>query len=394
MKYKSYFKQAITNLTSAKLRSFLAILGIVIGSASIVALINSSLLATNAALEQFKNLGTHILSVSIYSTKQKTHEDNISLNTWQQLPKDIAQIKNIAPFVTSYQTSSFKGRKLNGNIIGANEALAEILEIQLASGSFISTDKSFQRLCVIGSALAKQIEEISFQSPIGKQVRIDNLLYTIIGVAKPWQENGFFLEDINQSIIIPLNDAPLVIKDPKIRNSMLSLYTDDNLDQTMALIKGWVHDKAPEAGMFMRSAKQIVQSMESQGKIFTLLLTIIGSIALLVGGIGVMNIMLVAVSERKKEIGLRKALGAKNREIQKLFLTEALLLSIFGGTVGLFLGLLITYIIAGFNQWAFYFYSIPILLGFGSSVLTGIFFGFYPAKRASKLEPIVCLRSE
>lgn len=393
MKFKHYLHQAITNLLAAKLRSFLAILGILIGSASIVTLINSSLLATDAALEQFKNLGTHILSVSVYSTKQNPNTDSLSLNNWQKMPQDISIVKNIAPYVTSYQAVSFAGKKLNGNIIAATESLAEVLEIQLQSGNFISSKKAFERLCVIGSELAKKIEEIYFANPIGKQIRIDNLLYTIIGVMQPWKENGFFTEDINQSLIISIYDAPLIIKEPKIRNSMLSLYEDSNLDNTMQLIRNWLSQRTKDSGIFMRSAKQIVQSMESQGKIFTLLLTIIGSIAMIVGGIGIMNIMLVAVTERKKEIGLRKAIGAKNGEIQKLFLTEALLLSLFGGTLGLILGFVITFIIAAFNHWSFHFYLLPILMGFVSSVVTGIFFGFYPAKRASKLEPIVCLRA-
>lgn len=134
--------------------------------------------------------------------------------------------------------------------------------------------------------------------------------------------------------------------------------------------------------------------MENQGQIFTLLLAVIGGISLLVGGIGVMNVMLVSVSERKKEIGIRKAVGAKNSEIQALFLVESVMLSLLGGILGVILGLIFTRILAYFSDWEFSIYLLPPLAGFLVSAATGIFFGFYPALRAAKLEPVVSLRSE
>jgi putative ABC transport system permease protein len=159
-------------------------------------------------------------------------------------------------------------------------------------------------------------------------------------------------------------------------------------------LKQRIHEQAPKLSLFVRSAKQIIASMESQGRIFTLLLAVIGSISLLVGGIGIMNVMLVSVSERKKEIGIRKAIGAKKRDIQALFLVESAMLSLSGGFLGVILGSVITWVIAYFSQWPFQLYVIPPVAGFFVSVVTGIFFGFYPAKRAASLEPMASLRSE
>jgi len=145
---------------------------------------------------------------------------------------------------------------------------------------------------------------------------------------------------------------------------------------------------------FFRSAKELIKSMEAQHKIFTLLLGLIGSISLLVGGIGVMNIMLVSVLERRREIGVRLALGALRKEIQWMFLSEAILLSLSGGFLGIIIGIFASYVIAAFVNWHFTIFLLPPFIGFTVSVFVGIFFGFYPAYKASQLNPIQTLRME
>ena len=185
-----------------------------------------------------------------------------------------------------------------------------------------------------------------------------------------------------------------VNKEVKINNAVLLLKADSPIDEVIEQIKQIVAKQAPSLNIFIRSAKQIIASMESQGRIFTLLLAVIGGISLLVGGIGVMNVMLVSVSERKKEIGIRKAVGAKNSEIQLLFLAESVMLSLLGGIFGVVIGLIFTWIVAYFSHWPFNIHFMPPIAGFAVSAFTGIFFGFYPARRAAAMEPIVSLRSE
>lgn len=397
MNFINHCQQALVNLTSAKLRSFLAVLGILVGTAAVVALISCGQLATEKALEQFKALGTDLLAVSVYQKEAgKSHSDNDSLSAdqWQQLSARIPSIVNIAPYSTAYQPLSFQGKVMQGVVIGADEHLADIIHVDLLQGYFVSFLESFEHFCVIGNGLAEQIKEISMDDPIGKQVRIGQALYTIIGVAKPWKENGFFNEDINQAAIIPLGGISLVSKDAKINNAVLLLKPDSPIDDVIEDIKHFINAMNPKLSVFPRSAKQIIASMESQGRIFTLLLAVIGGISLLVGGIGVMNVMLVSVSERKKEIGIRKAVGAKNSEIQALFLVESVMLSLLGGILGVLLGLIFTRIVAYFSGWTFSIYLLPPIAGFLVSAATGIFFGFYPARRAAKLEPMASLRSE
>ncbi|KTD07780.1 ABC transporter permease [Legionella jamestowniensis] len=397
MTFFHHLQQAFMNLTAAKLRSLLAVLGILVGTAAVVALISCGQLATEKALEEFKALGTDLLAVSVFQQapgKTSSGDDQLPLDFWRTIPERIPAVKQIAPYTTTYQPMSFEGKTLQGAVIGADESLATIIHVELERGHFVSFVESFEHFCVIGAGLAHQFQEISMDDPIGKQLRIGQILYTIIGVAKPWKENAFFNEDINQAVIIPIGGVSLVSKDSKINNVVLQLEEDSSIDDIIEQIKRIIHAQTPKLSLFSRSAKQIIASMESQGRIFTLLLAVIGGISLLVGGIGVMNVMLVSVSERKKEIGIRKAVGARNGEIQRLFLVESIVLSFFGGILGVLLGLVFTWIVAYFSHWPFTLLWMPPLAGFAVSVATGIFFGFYPARRAAKLEPIISLRGE
>ncbi|WP_133127646.1 ABC transporter permease [Legionella nagasakiensis] len=396
MTLNRHCRQALVNIMAAKLRSFLAVLGILVGTAAVVALMSCGQLATEKALAQFKALGTDLLSVSVYqkaSSQNQSRQDNISVEQWRQLPDMLPAVLKIAPYGTTYQMMSFQGKMVNGAVIGADETLADIVHIRLARGNFVSFVESFEHYCVIGNELARQLASTSLEEPLGKQLRIGQALYTIIGVAMPWQENGFFNEDVNRAVIIPIAGMALVNKEIKINNAVLLLSSDSKIDEVIEQLKQIIERQAPSLNVFIRSAKQIVASMENQGRIFTMLLAIIGSISLLVGGIGVMNVMLVSVSERKKEIGIRKAVGAKNGEIQTLFLVESVLLSLLGGFLGVFLGLLFTWFVAYFNHWAFTLYLLPPLAGFVVSVAIGVFFGFYPARRAALLEPMMSLRA-
>lgn len=397
MSYYIHCQQALVNLATSKLRSILAVLGILVGTASVVALISCGQLATEKALAQFKALGTDLLAVSVYQklpNKSHSSEDALSIKQWQQLADHSSYIEKIAPYSTAYQPLSFQGMPLQGAVIGADDNLASIVNITLSQGHFISFVDTYEHFCVIGYGLAQQIKTQSMDNPLGKQIRIGQSLYTIIGTAEPWKENAFFNEDINQAVIIPLAGINLVSKEAKITNSVMLLKPDSPIDEVIDQIKQKISTISATLSVFPRSAKQIIASMESQGQIFTLLLAIIGGISLLVGGIGVMNVMLVSVSERKKEIGIRKAVGAKNKDIQALFLAESLMLSLLGGLLGVVLGLIVTRILAFFSDWNFTIYLLPPIAGFLVSAATGVFFGFYPARRAAKLEPMASLRSE
>lgn len=392
----SEFKQAFKNLFSAKLRSFLAVLGILVGTASVVTLLSSGEMATAKVLAQFKHLGTDLMSVSAYPEGNQKNSATVSLSMDDaaDIKNNYDGIKDVAAYTITYQPIAYQGHALNGLIIGATRALARVVHIQLASGHFISSFNQYQRYCVIGDKLAKQIKQHTRKKLIGDQIWLGHNIYTIIGVAKSWPENPFFNADINNAVIIPIQSSHLLSKNTSIRDIVIQLYPNTDAQSLLMDVKQYFKQNYPELKVFARSAKEFIKSMKSQYQTLTLLLGLIGGVSLLVGGIGVMNIMLVSVTERRREIGIRKAIGATRRDIQNLFLFEAAVLALFGGGLGVVVGLALSYFVALFAHWPYAIFLLPPAIGFCVSAATGIFFGFYPAYRAARLNPIDALRSE
>ncbi len=389
----NHLQHALSNLYSAKLRSFLAVLGISVGTASMVALLSCSQLATEKAMAQFKALGTDFVSISLFQpTTPNTHQRNIPLSVFRQLPKQIPNILNIAAYSTAYPSMYYSGKAVNGVIVGADEALAEALKLKLQAGHFISSIHSFERVCVIGAGIAQSLKNTRLNDPIGQALQVGSTLYTIIGVLAPCTDNAFFNGDINQSVIVPILGMSLISPQASINNALIRLSSEKALGTVRTRLQDILYEQAPALNVVMRTPQEIITRMSNQARIFKLLLAVIGCIALLVGGIGIMNVTLMSVAERTKEIGLRKALGATRMDIQILFLMESTLLAIFGGLLGITAGELFTRIVAMINQWPFIFYLWPICISLMISMLTGVFFGYYPASRASKLTAMVCLR--
>ena len=200
--------------------------------------------------------------------------------------------------------------------------------------------------------------------------------------------------DINNSVIIPVTTALRKFDHSEITTVIAQMKPDVNYIAASNEIKKYFHKIANGLSVNVTSAEELILMVESSSKTFTILLGAIGSIALIVGGVGVMNMMLISVSERRQEIGIRKAVGARRRDIQSQFLMEAVILCLIGGFIGIIVGVSATYAIAHFSHWHFMMSPIPIFLGVGISSCVGVFFGFYPAHQAAKLDPIVALRSE
>lgn len=387
-------QQAIDNLFSAKLRSLLAVLGILVGTASVVAMVSSGKMAADKALQQFKTLGTDLLAVSLYDEKADTAIHSFSLEQATTLSSIAPQIRIATPYITLYMPLSFEGHVINGSTIGANQRLKDILKIEMDSGRFISFLDGQSYYCVIGHQIAAQLQRLGVTEPLGKQISLGKYIFTIVGIAKPWLENSFFNENINQAVLIPIQTTNIISRYATINNIIMRIHESTDIDRLEQRLTQHIQQSFPHMKLFFRSAKQLIQKMEEQGKTLTLLLGLIGSISLIVGGIGVMNIMLVSVIERRREIGVRMAIGARRKDIQYLFLTEAIALSLLGGIFGIIIGVLAAIIIAHFAAWQFKLFLAPIMIGFLVSVATGIFFGFYPAYKAAQLDPIDALRTE
>lgn len=389
-------REAFFNLIASKLRAILAVLGILVGTASVVAMVSGGELATRQVLLQFKALGTDLLSISVMDkgSGAGSETDKLSLRTAFNLKKVSPSITQLAPYSSLYSNIQFAGHTVNGGIAGVTEDFFAITKLQLQSGRFIYYVDKFSPFCTIGSGVYKQIKQYSGMDPVGQQIQLGNSIFTIVGVIKPWNENAFIDIDTNNTIFIPIQASTLLSKYASISSIVVKLKPHTNIDSLEKKIKNYFAVNTKGKKLYIRNPKQFLESMAKQSAILTLFLGFIGGISLLVGGIGVMNIMLVSVTERRREIGIRLAIGAKRRDIQSLFLVEAVILASFGGILGVLLGELVTLIIALAKGWQFTFFVYPALIGFSVSSLAGVFFGFYPAYKASKLDPIETLRSE
>ncbi len=394
-----YLQDAMINLKIAKLRSFLAVLGILVGTAAVVALVSSGELATKKALAEFSALGTDLLAINMFpanpTATSNAKTNSLTVDQAMNLTNKIPAIIQVAPYTSIYLTTSYQGQNTSAAIIGATPSLQQLLKIHLTMGRFISFMDDYAYYCVIGQELYQKLRgQGMLQSPLGQQIRVGKSIFTIIGVADEWSQSAFFNNDINNSIIIPINTSLLLEKDVQLNDVILQLQQHADIDQVQNQITDYINTNVPGLTVFFRSAKELIKSLGAQQHIFTLLLGVIGSISLLVGGIGVMNIMLVSVLERRREIGIRLAVGAKRKDIMSLFIIEAVTLSLLGGIGGVIFGILISLIIAYFADWGFAVFVLPPLIGFFVSVMVGIVAGVYPAFQAAKLDPIETLRAE
>lgn len=389
MKLSTYAKSAVSNLFYSWLRTLLAMLGIMIGTASVVALVSFGKLASEQALEQFKSLGTESMSLSFSPPNSGKIEQLKKVNTSLLLAmkNQIPEILAIAPYNTNYITSASNDNLL---VVATNYNLFKIMHLTTQEGRFLTVLDKNHYFCIIGSDV---VEQLKLVDPIGQRIRLGKVIFTIIGTVAKSSENGFFEQDINQSIIIPLELSKLITPSSGATNAMLQLKEGSNVELVKTKITNYFAEVFPGFHLVIQSAEEIIKKMGKQQEIFTLLLGLIGGISLLVGGIGVMNIMLASVAERRYEIGLRLALGAQPKDIQIMFLMEASLLAIIGGSIGVIIGQISTYLVALVYGWNFTIFYFPSILGFGVSLLISIFFGFYPAYLASQLNPIEALRA-
>lgn len=399
MKYIEHAKEGLLNLYFSKLRAILALLGVLVGTASVVAMVLGGELATNEALKQFKSLGTDLLAVSINMATEDSHAstgkaDNLSLMQAINLSNADENILQVAPYTQLFYPVLYNGKPLHAMIMGVTDSFADIVQVKLTKGRFVSIVDKYGFFCVVGQDIYDAMKKISFKEPLGQQLQIGKNVFVVVGVADSWPENSFVYANIDTSVLVPIMASTVISKYASINNIIMRLKPDTNIPKIEENVSNSIDNMLSGKNISYRSAKEIIAKMRKQSDILTAFLGLIGSISLIVGGIGVMNIMLVSVMERRREIGIRLAVGARRSDISALFLMEAVMLSLVGGFLGVVIGILIAYIISIFWHWQFTLFLLPPLAGFTVSVAVGIFFGFYPAYQASRLDPIEALRSE
>lgn len=390
--------EAARNLRAAKLRTLLAMLGIVVGNAAVVALMTCSQLASLHAAAQFNSLGTELLAVDLMYTSADqaagTPSGGLTQDLVDRMAAQITGIGVVAPYITLYQTSRYRQKEFSGPVLGVTEDFLAAAQLTLQKGRFITRYERAQPVCVIGAELAHQLAQLGLQDPRGEALLVGDNYFTIIGVLAPTLPNLFVYIELNQAVLIPLTSSTSLAKVNGISNLLIRLPSREHLNEVRDDLTYFLKQQVPAAETNVRDPQQLIQVMQQQQTTFHLLLVAIAAISLLVGGMGIMNIMLMMVLERRREIGIRLAVGALPADILRLFLAEALLLTLCGGWLGLVVGEIIARVWAAISQWQFYWLFSPMLLGTGLTLIIGIFAGWYPAWRASQLDPITALRME
>lgn len=388
---KTSLLSATRSMSRNKIRSALTTLGVVIGILSVITLYG---IGSSAKIEIRKKVFTFgVNSIYIGSWYQYFTDRDI-----ERLQEIIPQIKYITPMVANDAGMIvYLNNHIQSRVWGVNNDYLKMNDWPIESGSYFSDENiiSYDRVAIIGERIRYEL----FQkfNPLGKTILIDKTPFTVIGCLK---EKGTSISgrDFDNVAIIPYTTLNIRLKGRRDFNVINAAVESENeIDETVHMLMKYFksnYNLELSESFIISTSKDQLRNAEEILKNITILVIITATISLIVGGIGIMNIMLVSVSERTREIGIRMAIGAKSRDIMIQFLAESLLLSSLGGLIGIIFGLIINLIIVFIIEWIFVFSFVSILISFFFTTAVGIIFGFYPAWKASKLNPIDALRYE
>ncbi len=380
-------REAVDSLLKARMRTVLGLVGIMIGISSVIAMVSLGEIAREQARSQFETLGTDILLV-----QREDGGGEIGLTDAMGLADATPSIVEAAPRIRGYGTFGFAGREVGqGTIQGVTHSFSSVNRRSMAEGRFVSDLDTDRYYCVIGAEIAQTIrDEGTADQLLGELFDVGGILFTIVGVLAPKGESYALpmLLEANRSVFIPITTSRRIADDPGVEVIVARSGAGVHYETTVEDVRSYFRKRSPNLALDIVTAKELIAQMEDQMGIFTLLLGAVGSISLIVGGIGIMNIMLVSVAERRVEIAIRRALGARQRDIRSQFLMESAMLTMAGGMLGIALGLAATWGICRFTGWQFLVSGVSVASGLGMAATIGIFFGFQPAHQASRLDPI------
>ena len=396
-------------LSTHKLRSFLTILGVVIGVASVITLMSIGKGTQQSILSRIESMGTDLVSIRpgarVFGGVRGAAADTLTMEDAQAIAQQVSNVASVAPVYSSSLQVVVGSNNMNSSISGVTPEYWDVQNLEVASGTFFY-EEEYQRgskVAVIGSNVKETLFDTA--DPVGQQMRMGGLIVTVIGVLES-EGGGMPGMSADDAIYIPLTAMQQAVAQPrtaqgeKVVSSISLAVTEEKLaeqvvDDITSLLRTR-HRLAPSADddFNIMSTQEMAEMMTETTETLTLLLGAIAAISLLVGGIGVMNIMLVSVLERTREIGIRKALGAREQDIWLQFLIEAALLTFAGGVIGVIFGWGISALINFMGVMTTAVSADIVILAVSVSVGIGLFFGFYPAWNASRLNPIEALRSE
>ena len=385
--------EAFVSLRTLGKRSILALLGIVIGSSSVVALINIGHNAAEDAAMIFKDMGTDTLVAQFPPKGNSTAHmpTRLNLQAVRQAVPGIAHIGAISSFSGPVV---FHGRTTNAGLVGSTPGLKDAMRLVLREGRFLSEFDSGETFAVIGDQIAQALSAPGDPLRLGDRVRDNDYLFLIIGILQNQPRSMLIPVQTNESLFIPAPGMLRIYSSPQVGSVVLRAAAGQDMERIAAGATKALGAQLTEHTVEIQIPQQMIDGMTRQSRTFAYLLLALGAISLVGGGVGVMNVMLMNVSERRREIGIRMALGARQRDIRNLFLLEAVTLTAVGALCGAVLGMGAAYLYAWLSGWQFSLAVLALPLGVGSTLLVGLFFGIYPAVSASRLQPVEALRDE
>ena len=405
-------RMGLEGLRVHKLRSILTMLGIIFGVGAVIAMLSIGEGAKREALEKYKFLGVNNIIVRDKSLSDKELEEvrakfsrGLSLKDAEAIRTIVPTVEAVAPQAEIELEAKYEDKSVKATIVGVTRAYIQILNYAPTLGEFLSRDHHERRMrvCVIGADVAKKLFPV--QSPIGKRIKVDDQWFEVIGTMG---SKTLFTEtvgelaarNLNQDIYIPLSSFLFRFTKEnalasEINQLTLKISATEKLLESASIIRRILERRHHENEDFdLVIPFELLKQEEKERRIYNMVLGSIAAISLLVGGIGIMNIMLATVLERTREIGIRRSLGARRKEILTLFMIEAVGLSLIGGLLGVFLGVTLSLVISFFAEFSTAITPISVFVAFGVSGAVGIIFGTFPAKRAAEINPIEALRYE
>ena len=387
-KFLNILKGSLKNIKNNKLRSALTMLGLVIGIASVIILVGIGNGTSNQVTSQVQSLGTNVLTLNINSSDTSLEYSQLDNLLKIDNIESVAPYKSVSSTVTRGDTTSQRA-----SIIATTQEYMNTTNLTISKGRILSVIdlENNSKVCLLGNDIASTL--FSLSNPIEQTIKINGDNYTVIGVITA--VGNSMGSNIDDMIIIPFTTAKYLGSDTSINSLYIKVQDENKIEKTTSLIENYITQTLGITTDYFSVSSQdsMLDTMESVNDTLSLLLAGIASISLIVGGIGVMNVMLVSVTERTKEIGIRKALGAKRSDVLVQFLIEALVLCICGGIIGVISGILIGAVL-GKMGYTFTPNTSIIILSFSSSALIGIIFGIFPARKAAKLNPIDALHTD
>ncbi|MDC9590416.1 ABC transporter permease [Xenorhabdus sp. XENO-10] len=385
------WREAWRNLMATGRSTLLALSGIAIGCASVVAFINTGHNATLAALKMFSGLDINVITANLNSYNHGVGSASIKMT---DLTTAIPGLSSAAPWIYFPSLGRYSGKTETFTVIGSSAELEEVMQLQLRYGRFISDYDQHSSHLVIGNEVAVTLTQGEPSRILGKQIQLGNYLYTVIGIFNTKGRNPIFPFSLDSVVIVPINAMRKISANTDlngiIARTITTATTETDAKDLLALLKR----KFPEVEIDVQILKKLLEGMADQSKTFSFMLIGLAGISLLTGGIAISNVMLMNVSARRKEIGLRMALGARPHDIRRLFLYEAAALTFAGAILGALAGVIVSFLFVLYSGWSFSLAPLSIPLGIGSSIVAGLISGFYPAHKASQMEPVQALRDD